>query len=386
MLPEFEQVELIKTQNNLTSEISVLLYLNDVHGSFGFYTEEDFKNLELKAQSIFKFNEVKKEVLDNTYTFPNILEYSLNINNSILFPEGLTNSKVIGLSGYQYKFSVVKDDTKKEISYDESKSSNYFMKPYSKYYSSFVGKDKDRSYIPFLLINEHIFMTLARDFGFSVPYNSIVKDGSDYHYIIKRFDRYREQKIDHQEILTLMNKKSNQKYTVTMRDIFETVKEYISKNEIEELYRFIIFSVVIGHGDLHGKNLSLIYLSNKFDEKNMQLSPYYDISTTKIYKDTKANDIGLKIGSKKTNIERNDLLSFAKIIKISEDRADELIKEVSNKFKDTFEGYIEKLPNAIKALPFHVNKYGGRKPFEEILKEYYRNRVDSLYKKKSLRN
>lgn len=381
MLPEFEQVKLIKSQNNLTSEIEVLLYLNNIHGSFEFYTEEGFKNKEFKIQSIFQYNEVKDEILDNEYIFPNILEYDLNIDYSILYPEGLTNSKVIGLSGYQYKFSVIKDDVQNKISYDETKSSNYFMKPYSKYYSTYAGNDKDRSYIPFLLINEHIFMTLARDLGFSVPYNAIIKDGNDYHYIIKRFDRYEKLKIDHQEILTLMNKKSDQKYTITMRDIFETVKEYISQNEIEELYRFIIFSIVIGHGDLHGKNLSLIYLSNKFDEKNMQLSPYYDISTTKIYKDTKVNDIGLKIGSKKRNIKRIDLLSFAKLIKISDDRAKELIKEVSYKFKDTFERYIEKLPSSIKSLPYHVNKYGGIKPFEEVLKEYYKNRVDSLYKK-----
>lgn len=217
MLPEFEQVKLIKSQNNLTSEIEVLLYLNNIHGSFEFYTEEGFKNKEFKIQSIFQYNEVKDEILDNEYIFPNILEYDLNIDYSILYPEGLTNSKVIGLSGYQYKFSVIKDDVQNKISYDETKSSNYFMKPYSKYYSTYAGNDKDRSYIPFLLINEHIFMTLARDLGFSVPYNAIIKDGNDYHYIIKRFDRYEKLKIDHQEILTLMNKKRSKIYNYNER-------------------------------------------------------------------------------------------------------------------------------------------------------------------------
>ena len=70
-------------------------------------------------------------------------------------------------------------------------------------------------------------MSLARDFGFSVPYNGIIKHDSDYHYIIKRFDRHGELKIDH-EILTLMNKNSDQKYKVSMRS-FGTAKMYISK-------------------------------------------------------------------------------------------------------------------------------------------------------------
>ena len=352
--------------------------MSDIHGSYEFYKEDDFYKLKQKEQNIFHFNDLQEEILDNNYTFPNILEYSLDIDESILYPNGLANSKVIGLSGYQYKFSIIKDDDKEAISYDPSKSSNYFMKPYSKYYTTYAPNDKNRSYIPYLLINEHLFMSLARDFGFSVPYNAIIKHGSDYHYIIKRFDRYGELKIDHHELLTLMNKNSDQKYKVTMKDVMETAKEYISKEQLVELFRFILFSVVIGHGDLHAKNLSLIYTSNKFDEKSMQLSPFYDISTTKIYKDTKVNDVGLKIGNKTSKLKKADLLQLASWIDISTGLATNLIEQTSKQFIDTFENYIEKLPDNIKALPYHTSKYGGQKPFEVVLKEYYKNRVDYL--------
>ncbi|MGJ0300999.1 type II toxin-antitoxin system HipA family toxin [Aliarcobacter cryaerophilus] len=380
MLPEFEQVNFIKAQNNISNEIEVLLYLSDIHGSYEFYKEDDFYKLKQKEQNIFHFNDLQEEILDNNYTFPNILEYSLDIDESILYPNGLANSKVIGLSGYQYKFSIIKDDDKEAISYDTSKSSNYFMKPYSKYYTTYAPNDKNRSYIPYLLINEHLFMSLARDFGFSVPYNAIIKHGSDYHYIIKRFDRYGELKIDHHELLTLMNKNSDQKYKVTMNDVMETAKEYISKEQLVEFFRFILFSVVIGHGDLHAKNLSLIYTSNKFDEKSMQLSPFYDISTTKIYKDTKVNDVGLKIGNKTSKLKKADLLQLASWIDISTGLATNLIEQTSKQFIDSFESYIEKLPANIKALPYHTSKYGGQKPFEVVLKEYYKNQVESINK------
>ena len=379
MLPEFEQLNFIKAQNNISTQIEVLLYLTDIHGSYEFYTQNDIEKLELQKQNIFNFIDTKEEILDNNYTFPNILDYSLSIDDSILYPNGLANSKVIGLSGYQYKFSIIKDDINKTISYDETKNSNYFMKPYSKFYTSYMPNEKDRSYIPYLLINEHLFMSLARDFGFSVPYNGIIKHDSDYHYIIKRFDRYGELKIDHHEILTLMNKNSDQKYKVSMREVLETAKMYISKEQLVELFRFIVFSVVIGHGDLHAKNLSLIYSSNKLDERAMQLSPFYDISTTKIYKDTKKNDVGLKIGNRTSKIKKTDLLQLALCIDIDQNLVDNLIELTSKQFIDTFQTYIEKLPDSIKALPYHTSKYGGQKPFEAVLKEYYKNRVEDLY-------
>ncbi len=379
MLPEFEQLNFIKAQNNISTQIEVLLYLTDIHGSYEFYTQNDFEKLELQKQNIFNFIDTKEEILDNNYTFPNILDYSLSIDDSILYPNGLANSKVIGLSGYQYKFSIIKDDINKTISYDETKNSNYFMKPYSKFYTSYMPNEKDRSYIPYLLINEHLFMSLARDFGFSVPYNGIIKHDSDYHYIIKRFDRHGELKIDHHEILTLMNKNSDQKYKVSMREVLETAKMYISKEQLVELFRFIIFSAVIGHGDLHAKNLSLIYSSNKLDERAMQLSPFYDISTTKIYKDTKKNDVGLKIGNRTSKIKKTDLLQLALSIDIDQNLANNLIEQTSKQFIDTFQTYIEKLPDSIKALPYHTSKYGGQKPFEAVLKKYYKNRVEDLY-------
>ena len=378
MLPEFEQLNFIKAQYNITTRIEVLLYLSDIHGSYEFYKEDDFYKLELQDQNIFYFDDVKEEILYSDYDFPNILEYSLDIDDSILYPNGLANSKVIGLSGYQYKFSIKKDDNKKSITYDEAKSSNYFMKPYNKYYTTYAPLDKNRSYIPYLLINEHLFMSLARDFGFSIPYNAIIKDGNDYHYIIKRYDRYKKYKIDHYEILTLMNKNSDQKYKVSMKEVLETAKEYISKKQLLELYRFIIFSIVIGHGDLHAKNISLIYLSNRFDEKTIQLSPFYDISTTKIYKDTKTNDVGLKIGKKTSNIKKADLLQLAFYINISEKKATNLIEKISTQYIDTFESYIEKLPANIKALPYYTSRYGRQKPFETVLKEYFKNRVEYI--------
>ncbi|MCT7575353.1 type II toxin-antitoxin system HipA family toxin [Aliarcobacter butzleri] len=383
MLPEHEQKNLLLKKHNITNDIDILPYLDNIHGTFEFYTEDKYKTFTPKDYEEFIYNEKIDEILSNNYKFPNILsDYTLNIDTNILYPTELVNSKVIGLSGFQYKFSVIIDETTKTITHDSSKSSNYFMKPFSKYQSiyNFKDKDKDKSYIPYLLINEHLFMTLARDFGFKVPYNGIIKNEMDYHYIIKRYDRYSDTKIDHTEILTLMDKVSTEKYNINMQELFKTAQKYIDEVEQLLLFKFIIFSVVIAHGDLHAKNLSLINKSNKSSEELKQLSPFYDISTTKIYKDTKANDIGLKIINKKSNIDRTLLLKFANIIDIEKSCAETLIDEVCIKFIDSFMNYINKLPNEIKGLPFNTGQY-SKSTFENVFKKYYKQRVSYINEK-----
>lgn len=381
MLPEHEQKNLLLKKHNITNDIDILSYLDNIHGTFEFYTEDKYKTFTPKDYEEFIYNEKIDEILSNNYKFPNILsDYTLNIDTNILYPTELVNSKVIGLSGFQYKFSVIIDETTKTITHDSSKSSNYFMKPFSKYQSIYNFKDKDKSYIPYLLINEHLFMTLARDFGFKVPYNGIIKNEMDYHYIIKRYDRYSDTKIDHTEILTLMDKVSTEKYNINMQELFKTAQKYIDEVEQLLLFKFIIFSVVIAHGDLHAKNLSLINKSNKSSEELKQLSPFYDISTTKIYKDTKANDIGLKIINKKSNIDRTLLLKFANIIDIEKICAETLIDEVCIKFIDSFMNYINKLPNEIKGLPFNTGQY-SKSTFENVFRKYYKQRVSYINEK-----
>lgn len=381
MIPEHDQKILLESQYEITNSIDILLHLENVHGTYEFYSQEEFEAYRpLESFEKFVYNEKIDEILDNNYEFPNILkDYELNISNETLYPEGITKGKVIGLSGFQYKFSILINKEDKTITHDSGKLSNYFMKPYNRHYSHYDYKDKDRSYIPYLLINEHLFMTLARDFGFKVPYNGIIKHEIDYHYFIKRFDRYNDSKIDHTELLTLMNKISTEKYKVTMQEVFETAKEYLNHGEEIILFKFIIFSVVIGHGDLHAKNLSLINVSNKSTEENKQLSPFYDISTTKIYKGLIDRDIGLKIINKTKNIDRQILLKFADIIKIDKDIAINLINEVYSQFKDTFLMYVEKLPNEIKGLVFHHGKY-SKGTLDAVLRKYYNNRLEFIEK------
>ena len=380
LLPEHEQLQLIKSRYKVKGLIEPLLYLDNIHGSFEFYSQEDFKSFTEEPGEVFSFAQEKESILEQNYTYPNILDdYTIDIDADKIYPVGLHGSKAIGISGYQYKFSVSVDKDTKVISHNEGEDADYIMKPYNTE-NLIYGSGDTSAYIPHLLVNEHIFMTLARDFGFSVPYNAIIKHKQDYLYVIKRFDRYKGSKIDHHEILTLIGKNSSEKYNITALEAMKKTAEYLNKDEMLELFRFFVFSIIISHGDLHAKNISLIYKSSAPDERDMILAPYYDISTIKFYKDTSEHDIGMAVRNKNTNIKREDLIWLAGKFDIDKEVAKSIIEEIGLKFLNTFEKYIDLLTGKIKALKIITNRFGYSKPFEEILRKYYKQRV--LYLKK----
>lgn len=379
LLPETDQLNEIRAMYSIKREIDLLLHLEDIHGSFEFFTEDDFSKMTFEKNETFAYADVREQILQNGYTFPNILnEYSLEIPSEKLYPSGSKGSKVLGISGFQYKFSVNINDNLKKISFDTKNNSEYIMKPYNLHYSKFAPNDTNSTYIPYLLINEHIFVTLARDFGFDVPYNGIIKHNDDYHYIIKRYDRYNGLKIDHHEVLTLLGKESRDKYDVTCKELIEVVSNYLDNDEILKLFKFLVFSVVISHGDLHAKNISLIYKTNSLDEKSMTLAPFYDISTIKIYKGILNNDIGMNIRNKKKDINIDELLWLADTAHISRDKATEIIQDISSKFLATFKRHIQQLPPEIKQLPVYTNRYRKFDTLEKVFDKFYKNRKEYI--------
>ena len=388
LIPESDIVKNIKYKNHIKNEIEVLLYLDNIHGSFEFYREKEFKHLQLSKTKIFQYEDVREEVLDCNYIFPNILEdYTFtDINNNHLHPvelDELATKTTIGLSGVQYKFAISLDKERKEIRLSEQKNDLYFIKPYNKQRSTYIKRGDNSNYLPFLLVNEHIFMTIARDYGFKIPYNAIIKEGIDYHYIIKRFDNYHGLKIDHIDFLTFLGKLSSQKYDIKIEELIKRVLPVLSAQDMLILYKFLVFSVIIGHGDLHAKNLSMISKSNNINETELIISPFYDIASTKIYgKNTHNNDIGLKIASQlKAHITREDLLLLSEKMHIDINVASKTIDDFSKKFIIDFkELYVEKLPSNIKALPFyHLNGYGFD-TFEVVLLKYYDNKKKEIKK------
>ena len=93
MLPEHEQKNLLLKKHNITNDIDILSYLDNIHGTFEFYTEDKYKTFTPKDYEEFIYNEKIDEILSNNYKFPNILsDYTLNIDTNILYPTELVTT------------------------------------------------------------------------------------------------------------------------------------------------------------------------------------------------------------------------------------------------------------------------------------------------------
>jgi len=374
LLPEDGKVDTIKSTYGTTYEIEVLLHLESIHGAFTFLSEEDYSTYTPSKFIEIDFIRDKEEILDSNYTFPNILDYAIDIEDESLYRTIERKGKVIGLSGFQNKFSVHIDNATTTITQGED--SNYFMKPYNRSYAIYNFRAaKTELYAPYLALNEHLFMTMARDLGFDVPWSALIKHGIDFHYVIKRFDRLNDSSIEHYDLGALLGLHSGDKYTPTYETIFSVLRDKLDATELLKAFKFIVFSALIGHGDLHAKNISIIRSSNKRDAKiKYFLSPLYDVSTTGIYKDLKGKDIGLKIDGNNKKIKLKQFLAFGETLGFSEEVLMVEINHVVDYFVNHFNDYITALPESVQVLPFSINKY-SKKTLKEIFQKYYNERI-----------
>lgn len=154
-------------------------------------------------------------------------------------------------------------------------------------------------------LNEFSMMRFARAVGIEVPEVELVHrdqiDGlpayvwprdEEMAYAIRRFDRGGDRRLVHiEDFAQIRGIYPTQKYEGN----FETIAALAYRgHDIDALHEFVrrfIFFVLIGNGDAHLKNWSLIYR----DQRVPTLSPAYDIVSTEPYDVGEApEDLGLK--------------------------------------------------------------------------------------------
>lgn len=185
LIPESHRREKHLNIENFDDLADSLTTLLNTHGSYQFiYTYELFK-YKKPSDTRPSYITIKNKLLDK-YNYPNILNYQVDIADEIL--EDKSTIDYSSLSGYQNKIDINLDDENKTIFID-TKNPHYLLKPFNKNIGEYFG-DKS-TYYPQVLVNEHLFMSFAKnELGFDVPYNALVYHNNNFHYIIKRFDRY----------------------------------------------------------------------------------------------------------------------------------------------------------------------------------------------------
>ncbi len=317
--------------------------LHHIYGDF------QFSKTPLKFEKPYShqllYADIKDQLLGQN-TFPNILEKEIHIDDKILFPDINGHvSKIFppsGLSGYQHKFSVVlKNNIIRQAKANEN--AYFFIKPYHQ------ADRNDVSYFPHLAINEHLFMTFAKnELGFEVPWTGIVKrqTDSEYHYIVKRFDRYNGYKFAYYEFATLLGLDSEHKYKMSSEKMFKRIKKVLTlSKERLILLSYYFYSMLIVHEDMHTKNLSV-----RREEKTIRMSPLYDIATTAIYQNVYGYESHLPINGKKTHIRPKDFYVLVDLMAVKrktfEKVAANILFNYTYKLPEYFERLEKTFPNA----------------------------------------
>lgn len=136
--------------------------------------------------------------------------------------------------------------------------------------AKFPKPDDDRS-IPH---GEILALTLARKAGLNAAFGQLKSVAGRPVALIKRFDRAGEFRIPFLSAMSLLG--LNDGDTGTYTDIAECIRMYSSEpiEDLHELWRRIVFGVMIGNLDDHLRNHGFLYVG----DGKWRLSPAYDLN------------------------------------------------------------------------------------------------------------
>lgn len=296
------------------------LNAEDAFGLLAYYGAESAGSLVLRDPA----NPVPADSGLRPLSLEELNERILNLPNASLTKDA---PKRMSLAGAQHKMLVVFDG-KALFEPLPATPSTHILKP------NFQG-----GAYPASVMNEYFTMRLAKAVGLDVPMVHRLYAPQPV-YLIERFDRVvpkgvagglalhaadvqRRHVID---TCQLLNKARIFKYSAAHLDTFVEALAYCRSKAAArlQLYRWLVFNVLVGNGDNHIKNVSFLVGAD-----GINLAPAYDMLCTAVY-DTKAlsgdsarwphTELAFSIGEAKTfgDIRRDHLLRAGTVLGLAE--------------------------------------------------------------------
>lgn len=191
--------------------------------------------------------------------------------------------------------------------------------------------------------NEFTMMSIAKKIGIDVPEIQLVSidkikglpqnmaQMKNYAYIIKRFDRDPCGRAIHiEDFAQVFNIFPDKKYRIgSYRNIAQVLKLESGNKCIEEFIRRFVFNALIGNGDMHLKNWSLIYL----DKKKPTLAPAYDFVSTIPYIPDDRLALNFVDSKTFTSLTKNQFLRFSSKLNLNEPSVLATVEKTVRDFK-----------------------------------------------------
>ena len=192
----------------------------------------------------------------------------------------------LSLAGAQNKLPIYIKNDKISIPIGSSPSTHILKTPM---------RDRDGT-----VENEAFCMMLAHKIGIPVPPVK-VRRNSDTLYVIQRYDRRvgpgdKISRIHQEDFCQALCIPPNQKYQSeggpSLKDCFDLLKKQSISPAMDQktLISWVVFNVLIGNADAHGKNVSIL-----FTDIGPRLAPFYDLLCTKVYPDL-SDKLAMKVG------------------------------------------------------------------------------------------
>ena len=221
-----------------------------------------------------------------------------------------------------------------------------------------IVKTPDGSY-PGLVANEAAVMRLASDVGIEVPEVYVrhrdqvdeLEEGAwpsdeDEAYVVRRFDRRAEGRVHIEDFAQVLGRfgVGEGKYRSTVETVAAIAYRGRDRASLREMVRRSVFNLLVGNGDAHLKNWSLIYP----DRKIARLSPAYDLVCTAVYPNQA--DLGLPFfgTARISEISRDYFARLQASLKVEGGDVLDVVDETIERFSETWAaGAAERLPASV---------------------------------------
>ncbi|WP_259390617.1 type II toxin-antitoxin system HipA family toxin [Actinomyces sp. 2119] len=228
-----------------------------------------------------------------------------------------------------------------------------------------ILKTPDTQY-PDLPANEFAVMGLARAVGIAVPETRMVHrdqapDLSDRFwpshegqaYAIRRFDRSPGGRVHMEDLAQVLGKSGagEGKYQSTVQTVAGLAYRGRDHESLREMVRRATFNLLVGNGDAHLKNWSLIYP----DRRRARLSPAYDLVCTAVYLPSPEDpDLGLPfLGARRlSQVTRDHCAELQRRLGVGKEDVLDVVDDTVQRFCDLWhtasqEAWAEGIPRPV---------------------------------------
>ena len=154
--------------------------------------------------------------------------------------------------------------------------------------------------LPFVALNEHLCMEVARRTGFPTAQTAVSDDGQAL--IVERFDLVHETgaRLGFEDACSLLGLTPDEKYQSTWERVARLARDFVARENLraaqEQLAATLMLSYALGNADCHTKSIAFLYS----DAHDVRLAPIYDMLSIRVYDFYATNPPGMYIDGRKT--------------------------------------------------------------------------------------